>query len=132
MTSTATTNAVRTAAAYQDDLSVASAFGTNKLTAVNPANIAAGVTRDLVVTAAKAGLLTDTLTLTYGSKALAISGLADGANTTQAVAVTGTAYDVAAATHEATLALGNIRVTTGTGSLSVTNTLATGGDASYQ
>ncbi|NBP46309.1 MAG: hypothetical protein EBU72_14045, partial [Betaproteobacteria bacterium] len=127
--SLAVTNAVRTAAAYQDDLSVASAFGTNKLTAVNPANIAAGVTRDLVVTAAKAGLLTDTLTLTYGSKALAISGLADGANTTQAVAVTGTAYDVAQPAFNATLALNNIR--TGAGAnLAVGNTTVTA--AAYQ
>ncbi|NBX34435.1 hypothetical protein EBR16_03610, partial [bacterium] len=126
------TNAVITAAAYQDDLSVAAAFGTAKLTAVNPALITAGTSRDVVVTAAKVGSLADTLTLTYVSKALAVSGLDDGAATTQTVAVTGTAYDLAAATHEATLALNNIRVTTGTGSLAVTNALATGGDASYQ
>ena len=128
----AVSNAVITAAAYQDDLSVASAFGTNKLTAVNPANIGAGLSGNVVVTAAKVGSLADTLTLTYGSKALAASGLANGADTTQSVTVSGTAYDLAQPSHAATFDLQNIRVTTGTGSLKVTNAVAAGGDANYQ
>ena len=94
----AVTNAVRTLAAYQDDLGVTATAGTTQLTLANPALIAAGATRNVVVTAAKAGLLTDTLTLSLASKALTASTLADGATTSQTVAVTGTAYDFASAT----------------------------------
>ena len=130
----AVTNAVRTLAAYQDDLGVTATAGTAQLTLANPALIAAGATRNVVVTAAKAGLLTDTLTLSLASKALAASGLADGATTSQTVAVTGTAYDFAVASHDATLALGNVRVTNSatTGTLTVTNALAANGNAAYQ
>ncbi|GBL30557.1 hypothetical protein EMGBS10_17070 [Opitutia bacterium] len=130
----AVTNAVRTLAAYQDDLGVVATAGTTQLTLANPSLIPAGATRNVTVTAAKAGLLTDTLTLSLSSKALTVSGLADGATTTQTVAVTGAAYDFASASHDATLALGNVRVTTNatTGTLTVTNALAANGTAAYQ
>ena len=98
----------------------------------SPALIAAGATRNVVVTAAKAGLLTDTLTLSLTSKALTGTGLADGAATTQTVAVSGTAYDFAVASHAATLALGNLRVNTAQRTLAVTNALAANGTAAYQ
>ena len=125
------TNAVRTAAAYQDNLRVAATSAdTAVLTVASPTDIAAGATGNVTVSAVAAGVLTGaSVSLDLTSKALTASGLADGATTSQSVAVTGTAYDYAVANVAASFDLGNVRVGA-TKTLSVGN--ATVSNAAYQ
>ena len=125
------TNAVRTAAAYQDNLRVAATSAdTDVLTVASPTDIAAGATGNVTVSAVAAGVLTGaSVSLDLTSKALTASGLADGATTSQSVAVTGTAYDYAVANVAASFDLGNVRVGA-TKTLSVGN--ATVSSATFQ
>ena len=69
----------------------------------------------------------NSVTLTLGSKALTVSGLADASLAAKSVAVTGAVYDYALASVPTTRALGNIRVGA-TANLSVGNTTATSAD----
>ncbi|NBO15892.1 MAG: choice-of-anchor D domain-containing protein, partial [Betaproteobacteria bacterium] len=121
----AVTNAVRTAAAYQDDLAVAATSSAPGVLGVtNPANVAAGATGNVLLSAVKAGVLDGTsVSLGLTSKALAISNLADGATTTQSVAA-----GLAGADATASIAAGQSGAVTfsvnAAGSLAGTTTLA--------
>jgi hypothetical protein len=88
------------------------------------ANIAAGVDRDLVVTAAAAGVLDATLTLGLTSNANGVTGSSNQALAGKTVAVTGAAYDVANASVASSLAFGGVRVGS-TANLAVTNAVRT-------
>ncbi|NBO16068.1 MAG: hypothetical protein EBV20_13230, partial [Betaproteobacteria bacterium] len=103
------TNAVVSAAAFQDALAVGATGGNAKLAFVAPADIAAGASGDVGVTVLAAGSLADSLTLAFTSKALAGTGLSDLALAAKNVALTGAAYDYASPSYAATMDLGNIR-----------------------
>ena len=105
----AVANTVISTAAFQDDLSVAAAGANAKLAYANPANIAAGNTGNVGLTVLAAGSLSDSVTLTLGSKALTVSGLADASLAAKSVAVTGAAYDYAQAAYASSVSLGNVR-----------------------
>ena len=128
--SVALTNTTYTNAAYQDSLDAVASTAVGTLSLANPANILAGKSAAVTVTAAKAGSLAGDVTFALTSNANGVTGLAaTTALAGQTVAVTGAAYDLANPTYASTLALGNLRrgVTT---NLAVTNTTVT--DAAYQ
>ena len=127
------TNTTVSNATYQDNLNVLATATNANLSFANPADLAAGNSGNVVVTAANVGVLNTTISLGLTSKVLSgVITLTDAALTTQTVALTGTAYDVATATlGSTTLALGNVR-TLATGNIGLTNTVLTGGNATYQ
>ncbi|GBL30559.1 hypothetical protein EMGBS10_17090 [Opitutia bacterium] len=98
----------------------------------SPANLAAGSTGYVGVTAAKAGSLAGVVSVALASNTNGVTGLTGATLTAQSLAVTGAAYDFAGATlASSSLTLGNIRVGATT-NLAVTNTLAANGNAAYQ
>ncbi|NBP46231.1 MAG: choice-of-anchor D domain-containing protein, partial [Betaproteobacteria bacterium] len=106
----ALTNVVQTNAGYQDSLDASVAASNAKLSVAAPGNLAAGASGNVVVTAAKAGVLTDTLALGYVSNANGVTGLSNATLAGGALGVTGTAYDYASASVATGLGLGNRRV----------------------
>jgi autotransporter-associated beta strand protein len=131
----ALTNTVLTGgnATYQDDLQVSGAKTSANVGLSSPTLLAAGNSGNVTISAAKAGALTDTVSLTLTSKAQSgLTGLTNLGLTGQTIAVTGTAYDLATATLAAnSVSFGNVR-TGVTNNLSLTNTVLTGGNATYQ
>ena len=127
------TNSVRSNASYQDSLAVSSNNGGNALLSVlNPAGaIVASGSGNVVYTAAGAGNLGATGTLTLTSSCNGISGLSDTPLFAGSVSITGTAYDYAQPTYPnaTTVNFGNVRVGTA-GTLQVTNSVRS--NASYQ
>ncbi|NBR33066.1 MAG: choice-of-anchor D domain-containing protein, partial [Sphingomonadaceae bacterium] len=123
----AVTNAVVTAAAFQDSLDVVAASANGKLTLAAPGNILASASGNVGVTANTAGSLAGTVTLGLTSNANGVVGLENTALAGQSFAVTGAAFDYATATAASTLAFGNVRVAAGTTArnLAVTNTVTT-------
>ncbi|MFM7241852.1 MAG: beta strand repeat-containing protein, partial [Opitutia bacterium] len=125
------TNTVVTSAAYQDSLDVTATTAVGTLGLTDPANILAGKTGNVVVTAAKAGSLAGDVSLALSSNANGVTGLTTSALTGATVAVTGAAYDLASPTFASTLAFGNVR-RGATSTLAVANTVGVNGDAAYQ
>ena len=127
------TNTTVSNATYQDNLNVLATATNANLSFANPADLAAGISGNVVVTAANVGVLNTTISLGLTSKVLTgVTGLTDAALTAQTVALTGTAYDAATATlGSTTLALGNVR-TLATSNIGLTNTVLAGGNATYQ
>ncbi|NCA02888.1 MAG: hypothetical protein EBS87_12150, partial [Sphingomonadaceae bacterium] len=108
-TNVAVTNTVVTDAAYQDSLDVTATTAVGALTLANPANILAGKSGNVVVTAATAGSLAGDVALALTSNANGVTGLTSAGLTGATVAVTGAAYDLAQASFNTSLALGNVR-----------------------
>ncbi|NBX34485.1 hypothetical protein EBR16_03860, partial [bacterium] len=129
--SVALTNTTRTNAAYQDSLDAVASTTVGTLAVASPANLAAGSTGYVGVTAAKAGSLAGNVAVALTSNANGVLNLSNASLGTTNLAVTGAAYDYAAATVAASLSLGNLRVGATT-NLGVTNTLAANGAAAYQ
>ena len=115
-------------------IAIFAAVTVGALSVANPANILAGASGNVTVTAAKAGALTDTVSLTLTSKVqTGVTGLTNVGLTGQTVGVTGTAYDYAnAVIADTTVAFGNIHVGAAavTRNLSVSNAKIT--NATYQ
>ena len=125
-------NTVATSAAYQDNLLVTASTTNANLAVLAPAAaIAAGATGDLTFTASAVGSLAANVALGLQSVALGGTGLDNLTLTAGSIAVTGSVYDVATATHVSSLALGDVRVG-GVRNLNVTNTVLAGGDAAFQ
>jgi len=81
------TNTVVTSAAYQDSLDVTATTAVGTLGLTDPANILAGKTGNVVVTAAKAGSLAGDVSLALSSNANGVTGLTTTALTGATVAV---------------------------------------------
>ncbi|NBO16016.1 MAG: choice-of-anchor D domain-containing protein, partial [Betaproteobacteria bacterium] len=126
------TNTTRTAAAYQDSLDAVASTTVGTLSLANPANILAGKSGNVTVTAATAGSLAGDVTFALTSNANGVTGLdATTALTGQTVAVTGAAYDLANPSYATTLALGNRRVGPAE-VIAIANPARANGAAAYQ
>ena len=125
------TNTVTTSAAYQDSLDVTATTAVGTLSLADPANILAGKTGNVVLTAATAGSLAGDVALALTSNANGVTGLTTTALTGATIAVTGAAYDLASPTFASTVVFGNVR-RGATSTLAVTNTVLAGGNAAFQ
>lgn len=115
-------------ALYQDSLGVSAARTNLNLSLVNPGLVLPLSSDNVVITAASAGFLDDTIGLTLTSSAL-VNDLTNVNLASGTVTVTGLAYDFAKPTVSPTRALGNVRVGA-TANLVVTNTTIS--NASFQ
>jgi hypothetical protein len=118
--SVALTNAVVSAAGFQDSLDTAVLGAPARLAVATPANLLASATGNVVVTAAAAGSLAGSVSLGYVSNANGVTGLANENLAAGSLAVTGVAYDYARGIVAAGQSLGNVRVGA-TAAVAVTN-----------